>query len=177
MPMHRERGYSYLFVLMAIALIGVGLSVAAEIYSVSVRRDQERELLFIGNQFRDAIRRYYEASPGGQKQYPESLDVLLRDQRLPGTHRHLRKLYSDPLTGKVEWGVVRVAGRIVGIHSLSAEKPIKVANFDLPEISFEGKARYSDWVFTYPPTLIVNKALPLVGDSVSDARNPSAGKQ
>lgn len=170
--MRRARGYAYLFVLMTVALMGVGLSVAAEVYWVSARRDQEKELLFIGRQFRDAIGGYYEASPGGQRQYPDSLEVLLKDKRMPGTRRYLRKIYIDPLTGKAEWGVVRVAGRIVGVHSLSREAVIKVGNFGLSEAAFEGKGKYTEWVFTYPQNLIIKKVAPENIPSISAIQPP-----
>ena len=63
-------------------------------------RDKERQLLFAGHEFREAIRRYLEASPAGQG----SLSAfhwtdLLRDPRSPDIKRHLRRIYLDPMTG------------------------------------------------------------------------------
>ena len=144
-----------MWVLMVVAMIGLGLTVAADMYSMGVRRDKEKELIFAGRQMREAIGRYYESAPGAAKQYPLSLDHLLKDPRTPGIRRHLRRIYPDPVTGKAEWGLVIVAGRVVGVHSLSQEKPIKVANFEASEAVFAGKEKYSDWVFTYPANLLV----------------------
>jgi hypothetical protein len=68
--------------------------------------------------------------------------------------RHLRRVYPDPITGKDEWGLVKSAdGGFAGVYSLSEEAPLKTAGFALRDASFEGKARYADWQFTYaPPT-------------------------
>lgn len=122
----RGGGFAYIWLLMAIAMLGLGLVAAADIYSTERKRDQERELISIGNQFRVAIGSYYESQANGaRKDYPPSLEDLLKDNRFPGLKRHLRRVFVDPLTGKSEWGVVLVNGRVAGIHSLSTGRPIK----------------------------------------------------
>lgn len=68
--MRRAGGFTYLWMLMIVATIGLGLAVAADVYSFSVRRDKEKELIFAGRQMREAIGRYYESAPGAAKQYP-----------------------------------------------------------------------------------------------------------
>ena len=57
----RAGGFSYLWVLMVVALMGIVLTVATELYSTTVQRDKERELIGIGRQFSTAIGRYYES--------------------------------------------------------------------------------------------------------------------
>lgn len=149
-------GFAYLWTLLLVAFMGIGLTVAAEVYTTAARRSQERALLNVGHQFRRAIERYYESAlVAGQHQYPTSLDDLLRDNRVPGIQRHLRQVFVDPVTGKPEWGLVRVGGRIVGIHSLSEDTPVKIDNFDAEDMSFRGKKKYSEWVFTYPADLLL----------------------
>lgn len=138
---------------MLIGFMGVGTVIASELYATSVRRDRERELLFIGHEFRTAIERYNKA--GGQQAYPLTLAELLKDTRFPGTRRHLRRLYVDPMTGKAEWGTVVVQGRIVGVYSLSGQAPIKQDNFDDSDSSLRHQPRYSDWRFVYPSDLFV----------------------
>lgn len=150
-----QMGFTYLWTLFFVAFLGISMMLTAELWSTAERRLKEKELLFIGNQFRDAIGRYYDATPGGAKQYPPTLDALLMDVRFPEPRKHLRKLYHDPITKKKEWGVIRVGGRIVGVHSLSREEPFKKAGFSLTESSFGGRERYSEWVFTYPPDLML----------------------
>ncbi|MDR2166029.1 MAG: hypothetical protein LBO79_10545 [Zoogloeaceae bacterium] len=152
---HRQTGFSYLWVLLLVALMGVSLTVAVEVDSIVVRRDQEKALLAIGRQFQSAIGRYYESMPiDGRNEYPASLEDLLQDPRYPGTVRHLRRIFVDPVMGKAEWGLVKIGGRIVGVYSLSAKMPIKQANFEAEVSHFANARKYSDWIFAYPPDLV-----------------------
>jgi type II secretory pathway pseudopilin PulG len=154
----RQSGFTYLWVLALIVMIGFGYVIAAEVYATSATRDREKQLLYIGHEFRDAIERYHAAQiAGSNHEYPARLEQLLRDDRFPGVHRHLRRLYVDPMTGKADWGVVQLAGRIVGVHSSSDAMPIKQGNFDPDDAGFEGKDKYSAWVFTYPAQQILQK--------------------
>lgn len=142
----RQLGFTYLAVLFAVAILGGGLALAGEMWETSAKREKETELLFIGNQYRKAIERYFLS---GQQQYPRSLEDLLKDRRRPGTVRYLRKLYPDPLTGK-EWGLVKAPdGGILGVHSLSEEQPLKVAGFRVRDAAFEGARKYSEWKFVH----------------------------
>lgn len=148
------RGFAYLWLLFTVAFLGLGLVIAAEVNSVAVQRDKEAELLSIGHQFREALRRYNARQAGPGQQYPATLDELLQDPRTPGVTRHLRQVFVDPMTGRAEWGLLRVGGRIVGVHSLSEAEPIKQAGFDDDDQLFAQSKRYRDWVFTHPPTLL-----------------------
>jgi hypothetical protein len=152
----QQAGFSYLWLLLLVALMELGLVTAVEVESTIVRRDQEKALLAIGRQFQAAIGRYHEGMRvGGRNMYPATLEDLLLDPRFPGTHRHLRKIFVDPITGKAEWGLVKIGDRIVGIHSLSTQEPIKQGNFESDMLQFTGARKYSEWVFTYPPDLMI----------------------
>ena len=153
----RAGGFTFIWVLLMVAMMGLGLTVIAELDSTAVQRDREAELLAIGRQFRSAIGRYVQAQGGtGQANaYPATLDDLLQDARVPGIRRHLRKIFVDPMTGKAEWGLVMMGGRIVGVHSLSERMPVKQDGFEPEDMTFRGKTRYSEWVFTYPANLVV----------------------
>lgn len=138
--------------LAAVAVIGVGLAATGTLWSQSRQRENERELLFIGNQFRQAIARYYQRTPGSAKRYPAKLEDLLLDRRYPSVERHLRRIYADPMTGKPEWGPIEAPeGGIMGVRSLSEDIALKTANFRAADKEFEGKSRYSEWKFTYLP--------------------------
>jgi hypothetical protein len=142
---------------MLVAFMGVGLAIGGDIYATSLRREKERELLFIGHQFRAALGQYVLANAGGvQGIYPATLDDLLKDPRFPNVHRHLRRLYRDPVTGKSEWGLIMQQGRIIGVHSLSDQLPIKQDNFEPDDVAFRAKQHYADWAFTYPADLKSN---------------------
>ena len=146
------RGFTYLGVLFAVALIGLSLAAVGVLWDSARMREREAELLFVGNQYRQAIGAYYRqpASPG---RYPPRLEDLLKDPRTPQTARYLRQLYPDPITGKPEWGMVKGPdGGIAGIYSLSEKEPRKIANFRLRDASFENKKKYSEWQFIYAPT-------------------------
>jgi type II secretory pathway pseudopilin PulG len=145
------RGFTYLGMLILVALMGFGLAAFAELYSHAAQREKERELLFIGGEFRNAIASYYNKSPGA-KAYPQKLDDLVEDKRFPMPQHHLRRVYRDPMTGKAEWGLVDApGGGIMGVHSLSEETPIKSGDFSAKETSFEDAENYTKWMFTYSP--------------------------
>jgi len=149
----RQRGFTYIAVLLLIALHGAVIAAAGTVWHIAQKREKERELLFAGDQFRRAIRSYAASGPGVAGQLPRSLDDLMRDPRLPGTKRHLRKIFVDPMTGKMEWGLVRTpdGSGIAGVYSLSEETPLKSANFAPDDKDFEGAATYADWKFLYRP--------------------------
>ena len=145
----RNRGFTYLTVLFIVAVITAGLALVGEVWDTAAKREKETQLLFVGNEYRKAITRYYLA---GKNQYPRALEDLLKDPRQPGTVRYLRRLYSDPITGSAEWGIVKGAdGGIGGVYSLSEEKPLKTANFKVRDAGFDGAATYSAWKFVYNP--------------------------
>ena len=149
----RQRGFTYVALLIAIALHGAVLAAAGSVWNTAQKRSRERELLFVGDQFRAAIRAYAQGGPGVRGQLPRTLDDLLLDPRLPGTRRHLRKIFVDPITWKTEWGLVKTpdGNAILGVYSLSEEAPLKTKNFEPADRAFEGATRYSDWKFVYKP--------------------------
>ncbi|MBV9189067.1 MAG: type II secretion system protein [Betaproteobacteria bacterium] len=156
----RQGGFTYLGVLVIVALMGFGLAAFGELYSHAAQREKERELLFIGNQFRDAIASYYNKSPGA-KVYPKKLEDLLEDTRFPMPQHHLRRVYRDPMTGTSEWALVDApGGGFMGVHSLSEETPIKSADFSVKDATFADAENYTKWMFTYSPTGLGNSIVP-----------------
>ncbi len=148
----REGGFTYLGLLVIILIMGVVLASAGEVWHMAMKREKEQELLFVGNQFRQAIRLYYERTPPMAQRYPMRLEDLLGDPRYPSTQRYLRKIYADPITGSTKWGLVKgPSGEILGVHSLSRKAPAKKGNFSSVDKIFENKTKYADWVFMYAP--------------------------
>ena len=136
-------------VLFIVAIIAAGLALTGQVWQTSASREREAELLFVGNQYRKAIERYYLQGP--QRQYPRSLEDLLKDPRQPGTVRYLRRLYLDPITEK-EFVLVKAPdGGILGVQSESEAAPMKTANFKLRDRTFDGAQKYSDWKFIFQP--------------------------
>ncbi len=147
----RQRGVVLLVLLIALTLLGIGLMNAVDVSTLSRQREREQELLFVGEQYRQAIRRYYNAAPGAQRGYPTSLELLLEDDRYPIPVRHLRRAYPDPITGKAEWGLLKAGDRILGVYSLSENAPLKQAGFTRAHEAFKDATSYKDWVFAYIP--------------------------
>lgn len=147
----RQRGITYVALLIAIALFGAGLGLAGSIWSTDARREREVELLFVGDQFRRAIASYYNDAPAGQpNRFPQKLDDLVQDRRWPTLRRHLRKIYLDPMTGTRDWTLVRAPdGGIRGVNSASEAVPLKRANFAEEYENFAVAKSYRDWQFVF----------------------------
>ena len=152
-------GFTYVGLLFAIVFFGLGSVGAARVLASSERAEREAELLFVGNQFRQAIGSYYSTGPGTPR-YPEKLEDLILDPRFAASRRHLRKIHVDPITGKAEWGLIRAPqGGIMGVHSMSEREPMKRANFDFADQGFEEVAKrvtdrpysYREWQFVFLP--------------------------
>ena len=154
--MARASGFSYIGLLWMLALLATALACAGSVWSVQARRDQEAELLFVGEQFRAAIARYRDETPSGQSpRFPERLEDLLDYRRWPVPRRPLRRLYADPMTGTREWGLIRAPdGGILGVFSQSALPPLKRSGFgERDEDRFREARSYRDWRFDHaaPP--------------------------
>lgn len=149
----RARGFTYIGLLITLAIIGVATAATLQLGLVIQRRNAEQELLTIGREFRAALISYASATPAGQSSRPRTLEDLLKDPRYPNIRRHLRKIYVDPITAKPEWGVLNSpdGSGIIGVHSLSTAVPIKIGNFEKEFQYLIGKTSYSDWVFA--PTI------------------------
>jgi type II secretory pathway pseudopilin PulG len=148
----RTNGFVYIGLLIGLAIIGIGLGAVSEVWTQSRQREREQELLFVGNQFRQAITMYYLGSPPANRRFPMQIEELLEDVRAPDKPgRYLRKHFLDPITNSEKWGEVRLpGGQLVGVYSLSDNEPIKSAGFALRDRDFIEKAKYSEWVFRSP---------------------------
>ena len=148
----REQGFIYIALLIGLSIIGIGLGATSQVWTQSRQREKEEELLFVGNQFRLAISRYYLQSPAAGRRFPMTLDELVNDERAPDKPaHHLRKLYADPMTGNTAWGEVRLdSGQLVGVYSQSTATPFKVFGFALRDKDFVDKEHYAEWIFRSP---------------------------
>ena len=142
-----NKGFTYIGLLLFIAITGVGLSMAGMSWQYQVRAEKEKQLLFVGAEFRNAINSYYASTPDAAKVYPVSLNDLLLDKRIQNIKRHLRKIYLDPMTGKANWGIVTQQGRIVGIYSRSTLVPYKQKGFNVADAKLTGPKSYREWIF------------------------------
>lgn len=133
--------------------MGAVLAAIATIWHQAQQREKEKQLLFIGKQFSQAIGSYYENTPPDLvKQFPKKLEDLLEDKRFLFTRRYLRRIYYDPFTNSTEWGLVKGADDgIIGVYSMSDDEPVKKANFGEQFAQFENNKHYSGWQFVYAP--------------------------
>ncbi len=153
-----DAGFTYLGVLAIIVMMGMLAAMAGEVASVQTRRERERQLLFVGHQYRDAIERYYRRN----HRFPNLLEDLARDSAEEVSPEHfIRRLYPDPMTGAVDWTLVPAPmGGFMGVASTSQRAPIKQAGFDAIDTDFDLAQKYSDWAFVYDPLLRFRGAVP-----------------
>jgi type II secretory pathway pseudopilin PulG len=147
-----QTGFTYLALLYAVTIIGITLATVGVVWSTQIRREKEADLLFAGDQIRAAIGRYYGDIPTGVHNYPATLADLLQDQRSPLVHRHLRRLYYDPMSASIDWQLIEAPeGGIMGVASKSVGKPIKQDNFPNGDANFKEADCYCNWQFIYVP--------------------------
>lgn len=140
-------GLVLLGMLLLLALASVAALVGAEVWATAMQREREEQLLFVGDQYRRAIDAYWRASPGRVKTLPNSLEVLLEDDRFPMPVRHLRRLYRDPIDENADWGLIKVEGGVAGVYSTSTATPLKRRGFPLRYSQFEEAKEYAQWRF------------------------------
>ena len=75
-------GFTYVWLLLAVAFMAAGLAAVAEVATTAMRRDKEADLLFVGDQFARAIALYRASSPGAQ-QYPPAQNSLTVSDTTP----------------------------------------------------------------------------------------------
>jgi type II secretory pathway pseudopilin PulG len=166
-----QAGFGFLTVLFLIILIGLALGQAGTLWSTQATRIKEADLLYVGEQYRSAIKAYYEAGSGAAQTYPRKLDDLLLDPRQPAIRRYLRKLYPDPLTGKPDWGLIAdpVTQEIRGVYSRAPGAPLKTRGFPKKQAEFENARSYTDWRFETTPQDTASVSIPA-------ASAPAAGR-
>src|SRR6185312_5430858 len=96
----QEQGFLLLGLIVAIFIILLTLSVAAPKMARELRREREVETVHRGNQYVRAIQLYYRKFG----HYPGSMEQLDKTNMI----RFLRQDYVDPMTGKVDWRIIKV---------------------------------------------------------------------
>src|ERR1017187_3981962 len=86
----RQRGYMMITLMLAVALIMIGLLAVLPDMKQQVQRDREEELRHRGTAYMRAIQHFYKKFG----RYPNSIDDLLNTNNI----RFLRKRYTDPMS-------------------------------------------------------------------------------
>lgn len=147
----RQSGFAYLFLLFALAVMGLLMASMGQNWTTTAQREREADLLFIGKQFSLALARYGTIKTEGTNTpgAPATLDDLLEDKRFPFPVRHLRQIPRDPMTGKRDWELEVSGGRIIGVRSQSRKMPFRQTPPDyvvMPSDAGESVS-YHDWLF------------------------------
>jgi hypothetical protein len=146
--MRAQAGVVLLIMMLFIFISSMAAGSMVRIYATDKQREREDDLLYCGDQYRKAIVSYSSLfPPGGIRTLPKSLNDLLSDERFPVPVQHIRKLCLDPMTGKLDWELVLLNGRIAGVHSRSMNSPLKKSNFPIIYTRFESAQTYEDWIF------------------------------
>lgn len=133
-----------------VVVTGIMLGAIGQSVSVIMQREREKELIFRGLQYRDAIERWSKKNRAPLKDLKDLVQPTVSANIERSKDRLLRKLYTDPITGG-EFKVLLDPNtkEIYGVASPSNKKPFKADNF--PEVikEFKGKKKYSEWEFVY----------------------------
>lgn len=161
-----NKGYAYLGMLLVLTAV-MHLSALSVQKGVALHQsEKEQQLLLVGYEYEKAIIEYTKTANSNTSatttttQGPLQLQDLLKDPRYPGIKRYLRKLYSDPMAGTPEWGLVKAAnGNIIGVYSTDTRQPTKRSGFDSIHNSFDNAKSYSQWVFGLPQARLTNTSI------------------
>lgn len=150
-----QQGAALVAVLVMVVIVGLVVGIAGTSWRSITQRAREAELFWRGDQYRQAIQSYYEYGAGGSRnrtgQYPAKLEDLIKDPRSLSPKKHIRRLYSDPMTGDA-WELVKdKGGRITGVQSRSDLVPFRQDGFPTEYEDFAGAQAYSAWKFEYQP--------------------------
>jgi type II secretory pathway pseudopilin PulG len=165
MRMHRltsSSGFTLIAVMALVVIMGIMAGAAVQNWQRFMKREREEELLFRGTQYMSALKRWYNPNPPkvpkGAPQPPlaatstrplRDLKYLLADPNTPETVRYLRRLYTDPVTGKDFVPILDASQAIVGVKSTSDLEPLKKGNFPDELQGLNDKKKYSEWEFVY----------------------------
>lgn len=147
-----QSGFSFLFVLFAIVLVGLSMMGANKQWTTMMQREREMELLYRGDQYRRAIRSYVDGQPPSiPRRYPRTVDELLKDERPPKLKHHLRSAYRDPITGGPFFALPCKDG-MKGVVSASEKTTLKRDHFPPEYDQFRSTMVYREWIFQYDPS-------------------------
>lgn len=144
----RPGGFTLVWVLAAVAVLGVGMAVAGPQWAQDAQRQREQELLHVGTAYARAIEHFYYSAPPAGRRLPRTVDELLLDPRSPTPVRHLREAYTDPVQAGAQLRTLSGPdGGILGVASTSDRAPLRQAPWTDGHFTIMPGASYSDWRF------------------------------
>lgn len=166
-----RRGFVLIGVLIALALAAMMAVQTGQRLADTRQREDEVQLLHVGEQYRRAIESYWRESPGAVRTLPARLEDLVQDPRFPNPRRHLRQLYADPMS-HAAWGVIKEGNAVVGVYSESPGTPFRQTGFSLAQKGFDKAQRYADWQFRFA---LPSPAASQPGGNAPAGTSPSGG--
>ncbi|MEY4765322.1 MAG: hypothetical protein RI907_1995 [Pseudomonadota bacterium] len=142
-----QGGFTYFMLLWWVALSGVMLVALSQNWRFERRREREIDMVARAQEIQSALASYHRRVVGGQPAaWPVALEDLVADRRGPVVVHHLRRLWTDPLTGRADWGLIRegeasgrpAEGGIHGVFSRASGVPIRAP---------QGIHAYVEWRF------------------------------
>lgn len=167
--MRRPRGYTLVALVMGMTIMAILIAAVLPLASTEAQRDKEDELIFRGFQYAEGIRGFRRR----YGRYPNTLKEMFETRP-----RTLRKLWKDPITNSLNWGLVSLTtggplsgatpprGR-PGESPTPVPTPVPTPGFGAPPTTttgpvvgvyslskkkafrlFNGRDTYSEWRFT-----------------------------
>ena len=151
--LRRQRGFTYLWLLAAVAVIGIAMSAVGPLWAQQRQREREAELTRIGMIYVNALEDYYRMSSGSTPHFPVAPEELLLDLRFNANIRHLRQFYDDPVApGQPLVWIRNERNQLVGVRSASIDKPLRQVTWTDGRHTVPAGEHYSDWIFLVLPT-------------------------
>ncbi len=91
----------FIWVLVSLFVLAVMLLAAVQPASIALKRENEQDLIFRGEQYTEAVR-LYQTEHGGT--FPTHLEDLMKVG--PKQHRYIRRLYRNPFDPDGKWGLL-----------------------------------------------------------------------
>ena len=110
-----QSGFTYVFFICFVFIFSLIIGSYLDITSKQTARLKEDELIYTGQLYQHALKRYFIS----HQIYPQSLGLLLCDGVSYPCNRYLRQLYPDPITGKSFNTILNPQGGIIGVSSTS----------------------------------------------------------
>jgi type II secretory pathway pseudopilin PulG len=96
-----NRGYTLVALIVGLTVMAILIAAVLPLASAESQRDKEAELIFRGLQYAEGIRNF-------QRRYGRHPNTL--KEMFETRPRTLRKLWKDPMTNSLNWGLITAAG-------------------------------------------------------------------
>lgn len=111
-----QNGFTYLVLLIVIAVMSVSLLAVSEVWSKQAERRRQAEQRWVAEQYTNAIQSYYYSSRPEARAYPHHVQQLLEDTRFSPPLRHLRAEFKTAFESDAPLRLVRDGSQIKGVE-------------------------------------------------------------